>query len=183
MAPKSLASPERQMLQGWLDDYSNNHQNPFNQMIHRYSIPVIMLGALGLLAAIPAPLFAGFWAVALVLMSVAFYSTLSVRLATGMAVFALILFTALGLLALLPIPLWITCLTLFVVAGASQLIGHRAEPTRVSFRRDARLIFVSPLWLMDSILQRLGVADTANMPQTTEIPAPQSVAHGVPSAH
>ncbi|HWG31443.1 MAG TPA: Mpo1-like protein, partial [Steroidobacteraceae bacterium] len=60
-------------------------------------------------------------------------------------------------LASLPWPLWITSLTVFVVAWIGQFVGHALEGKRPSFFKDVQFLLIGPLWLLASAYRRLGL--------------------------
>lgn len=149
-------------LQSWLDEYSVSHQDPTNKMIHWICVPLIMLSALGMMWSIPRPgFFAGIspylnWATLLILFSLVYYFTLSVRLAAGMLLVSLAMCLVLTWLMLLPWPLFWTSLAIFAAAWVGQFIGHKIEGRKPSFFKDLQFLLIGPIWLLADAYRRLG---------------------------
>ncbi len=146
-----------------LAEYAADHQHPFNRLMHRICVPVIVVSLLGLLASVPVPEALGAsatavnWATVIVFAALAWYLWLSPRLAAGMAIAAGLALALVAALSWLPAPLWITSGVLFVLAWAGQFIGHAAEGRRPSFLRDLRFLLIGPLWLLAGLYWRFGL--------------------------
>jgi uncharacterized membrane protein YGL010W len=160
--PSAHAGQSRTLTQ-WLEEYGESHENPANKLLHWICVPLIVLALLGLVAALPFParLAAALpwldWAGVLALGAVAYYLTLSWRLAAG----ALLVFTALlgavhGLGAL-SWPVWLSSLVIFVLAWLGQFVGHAIEGKRPSFFKDLQFLLIGPLWLLASAFRRVGL--------------------------
>jgi uncharacterized membrane protein YGL010W len=133
-------------LQGWLDDYSEGHQNRFNQKIHRLCVPAIFLCVVGFFHFLP--LRWGWVHVGdlLMILLTLWYLTLGLRAFALMigqiAAAALILFvlqrytSPLGPLTLL-----------FGLAWLGQFWGHHLEGRRPSFFKDLQFLLIGPLWV------------------------------------
>ncbi len=146
--------------QAWFDEYSESHRNPTNKVLHWVCVPVILLSVVGLLWALPFPgalrstsPFLN-WATVVAVLAVAYYFTLSATLGIGMIVVMLAMLAIVYGLDLLPVPLWITCVTLFVVAWIGQFIGHAVEGKRPSFFKDVQFLMIGPLWLLAHLFRR-----------------------------
>lgn len=148
-------------MQDWLDSYSNDHQNPTNQLLHWVCVPPIVWSVIALLWTIPVPatLFRpGTVAVAVMVLAFYWYWKHSHRLAIAL----LIAFALLGLITnLLYFRLgaaslcWLA-IGVFVVAWIGQFIGHQFEGRRPSFLTDLSYLLIGPAWLMAKLLRGLG---------------------------
>lgn len=147
----------------WLSEYGESHQNPLNKRLHWICVPIIVLSLIGLLWSLPVP---GAlrevspllnWGTLLLLLAVLYYLAMSWSLAVGMAIAAAILISLVIALDRLPWSLWMSCLSLFVVAWIGQFIGHHYEGKRPSFFKDVQFLMIGPLWLLSFIYRRLGI--------------------------
>ncbi len=149
--------------QAWFDEYSESHRNPTNKLLHWVCVPLILLSVLGLLWALPIP--AAFrevspllnWGALVALAAVLYYFTLSASLGFGMSLMILAMLAIIYWLDQLPVPLWVSCVTLFVVAWIGQFIGHAVEGKRPSFFKDVQFLMIGPLWLLAHVLRRAGI--------------------------
>jgi uncharacterized membrane protein YGL010W len=134
-----------------LDQYSDSHRNPTNELIHFVCVPVIVFTLLGILWSIHAAL-----AVAAVVAALVYYFRLSPPFAFGMLLMSAMM---LALLALMPagtvLPLSIA---IFVVAWIGQFIGHKIEGKKPSFFDDLRFLLIGPLFVLGFLYRRFHVA-------------------------
>jgi uncharacterized membrane protein YGL010W len=136
-------------LADWLDEYGESHRHPVNKTVHWICVPLITFSVLGML-----------WALhpgaALVLVGAAtvFYLRLSVAHAIGMLAVSTLM---LGVIRLLPHP-FATALAVFVAAWVGQFWGHHVEGRKPSFFKDIQFLLIGPVWLLDSVYRRLGIA-------------------------
>jgi uncharacterized membrane protein YGL010W len=86
-----------------------------------------------------------------------YYLALSPALAAGVLVTFAVLLLATEWLARLPWPLWVTSVTIFVVAWIGQFIGHAIEGKRPSFFKDVQFLLIGPLWLLAAAYRRFGL--------------------------
>lgn len=148
----------------YLSEYAKDHQHPVNQALHKICVPAILVSLLGLLWSIPVPaFFANFgtyanWATAFIALAMVYYLVLSPRCALGMLPIVAISILIVQWLDTLPWPLWLTSLTIFVVAWIGQFIGHSIEGKRPSFFRDLQFLMIGPLWVLSGMYERLGFA-------------------------
>ena len=145
-----------------LDQYTSDHQNPTNQIIHVLCVPAIVWSVSALLWTIPVP--AGFflpgaWCALAMFFAWAWYWQKSRSLAMGAFVaFVLMLFlnrwlaARLGMNALLELAIGV-----FVVAWIGQFIGHKIEGKRPSFLTDLVYLLVGPLWTLNKLYRRIGL--------------------------
>jgi uncharacterized membrane protein YGL010W len=149
--------------QAWFDEYSQSHRHPTNKVLHWLCVPVILLSVVGLLWALPfpnawrsiSPFFN--WATIIAIAAVFYYFSLSASLGIGMTLVMLAMLGIVHWLDALPLPLWITCVSLFVIAWIGQFIGHAVEGKRPSFFKDVQFLMVGPLWLLAHLFRRAGI--------------------------
>ncbi len=146
-----------------LAEYSADHQNPFNRLMHSICVPLIAIALIGLLWAIPVPEalapaspWVNFGTVALAGLTV-YYLRLAPRLGFGMLLAALVVVPLLAASARLPMPLWLTALVVFTLGWIGQFIGHYVEGRRPSFFRDLRFLLIGPLWVLAKLYAALGI--------------------------
>ena len=148
----------------WLGEYGTSHKNPVNKLLHWICVPLIVLTLFGLLWSLPVPdLFSSIspwlnWATVLVGAILLYYLALSPALAAGMLVAFTLILLVTKWLATLPWPLWLTSLTIFVVAWIGQFIGHAIEGKRPSFFKDVQYLLIGPLWLLAAAYRRIGLS-------------------------
>ena len=146
-----------------LDQYSDDHRNHTNQVIHLLCVPAIVWSVTALLWTIPVPpgwfrpgAFAGFAMVA----ALAWYWRMSPRLWIGITVafigFAWIdyaIASRYGMRGLL-----VTAIAVFIVAWLGQFYGHKVEGKRPSFFTDLKFLLVGPMWTLRKLYQRMGLS-------------------------
>jgi uncharacterized membrane protein YGL010W len=148
----------------WLDEYGAGHRNATNELLHWICVPTIALTVVGFLWAIPVP--AGFervspwlnWATIGVAFWLAYYFILSRPLGVGATLALLAMLSIVRWLDTLSWPLWLTCLTIFVIAWIGQFVGHSIEGTRPSFFKDVQFLLIGPIWLVTHVYRRLGLS-------------------------
>jgi len=148
----------------WLDEYGESHRNATNEVLHWICVPTIVLTVVGFLWAIPVPDDIARvspwlnWATIAVALAVVYYFLLSPPLGIGAALGLTAMLFIVRWLDTLAWPLWVTCLTLFVIAWIGQFIGHSIEGKRPSFFKDVQFLLIGPIWLMSHVYRRLGVS-------------------------
>lgn len=149
-----------------LSEYGESHQNATNKAIHWICVPLIFFSVVGMMASIPSGIVQNFlgegnpyanWATVMLVVTLAYYLTLSIPLAVGMMLFgALCLFIAQGI-AGTGIPLWAASLGIFVAAWIGQFYGHEVEGKKPSFLKDLQFLMIGPAWLMHFVYKKLGI--------------------------
>ena len=146
-----------------LAEYSADHQNPFNRLMHSLCVPLIAIALFGLLWAIPVPqslTAASPWlncgTAALVGLTF-YYLGLAPRLGIGMLLAALVVAPLLAYASGLAVPLWLSSLVVFTLGWIGQFIGHYVEGCRPSFFRDLRFLLIGPLWVLAKLYAALGI--------------------------
>jgi uncharacterized membrane protein YGL010W len=153
----------RRPVDRFLGNYSEDHRNATNQLIHWICVPLIVWTVVALLWVIPVPPGLGrpgLWAGLALVAAMMFYLRLSRPLALGLLLFfaALLAVTwwlhgMLGSSALL----W-SAVAVFVLAWIAQFVGHQIEGKRPSFLTDLVYLLIGPMWLMSKLFRRIGVA-------------------------
>src|SRR6478736_4176592 len=151
----------RREVDRWLGNYSEDHRNPTNIVIHWICVPLILWTVIALLWVAPVPAVlgrAGLWAGVAMFAALTFYLRLS--RARGLAMF--VAFDALGLItealyrALGPAALMWLAIGVFVVAWIAQFVGHKVEGKRPSFLTDLAYLLIGPAWIVAKIMRRVG---------------------------
>lgn len=151
-------------IQSWFDEYSANHQNETNIVIHWICVPGIFFSVIGLLASIPPAELPWIgrmsWArIAMAVVLLGFYLPRSLPLTVGMALWSLLcLWIAEMLLLHASWPLWAICLVVFTAAWLGQFYGHKVEGKKPSFLKDLAFLLIGPAWLMAKVMKRVGIA-------------------------
>jgi len=138
----------------WLGEYGASHENPTNELLHWICVPLIVLTVFGLLWSLPVPmLFAAIspW------VNWATVAALSPSLTVGIFIAFTVLLLVTHWLATLSWPLWLTSITIFVVAWIGQFIGHAIEGKRPSFLEDLQFLLIGPLWLLAAAYRKIGL--------------------------
>ena len=153
----------RREVDRWLGNYSEDHRNPTNIVVHWICVPLILWTAVALLWVIPVPEWLGrpgFWAAVAMFFALAFYLRLSRPLGFGM----LAAFVVLGAITELlyrsigPGDLTWLAIGVFVAAWIAQFVGHKIEGKKPSFLTDVAYLLIGPAWLVAKIMRRAGIA-------------------------
>ena len=148
---------------GWLERYGASHGNLTNPTLYWASVPLVVIGTVGLLWSLPVP--AQFWEIspllnwgsALLMATAVYYFIISLSIAIGMLPF---------LLGVAAIQLWLEQ-SLYSQANVSALLlaggvvglwlGHRDEPGLLPVLKDLQLMMIGPAWLLSALYRRLGI--------------------------
>lgn len=146
----------------WLSEYGESHQNPTNKMVHFVCVPVIFFTVVGLLYCINLTTLASGYPITVahvVLLFVAvYYSLLSIPLAIGMVLYAVLcLFVCQAIQQATGLLLWVS-IGLFVVAWIFQFWGHKVEGKKPSFLKDLQYLMIGPAWIMSFIFKKVGLS-------------------------
>jgi uncharacterized membrane protein YGL010W len=146
----------------WFANYSGDHRNATNQMIHVWCVPAILWSVIALLWCVPVPeTFGrpGLWAGLAMAAASIFYWQLSRSLEFGMLVGFVVFGVSCELLRRrygVPTLLW-TAATVFVVAWIGQFVGHKIEGRKPSFLTDLSYLLIGPLWVLAKLYRKLGI--------------------------
>ena len=153
----------RREVDRWIGNYSEDHRNPTNILIHWICVPLIVWSVVAALWTIPVPTAigrAGLWAGVAMFASLVFYLRLSKPLAFGM----LAVYVVMGLIAealfrsIAPRGLLLVAIIVFVLAWIAQFIGHNIEGRRPAFMTDLVYLLIGPVWIVAKILRKIGIA-------------------------
>jgi len=153
----------RREVDRWLGNYSEDHRNPTNVLIHWICVPLILWTVIAVLWVAPVPASigrAGLWAGVAMFAAMMFYLRLSRALAFGM----LAAFVLLGLItealyrALGPTQLMWLAIAVFVLAWIAQFVGHHIEGRRPAFFTDLAYLLIGPAWIVAKIMRKAGLA-------------------------
>jgi uncharacterized membrane protein YGL010W len=127
-------------------EYASHHQTPGNKVCHRFGIPLIMLGLLGMLARVELP--AGLDAAIVLIAAVeVYYLILEWRLALVM-----LLATTVFYFAGSAMPMW-SLIAVFVLGWVLQFIGHGVyEKRSPAFFRNLVHLLIGPLWIANDLV-------------------------------
>jgi uncharacterized membrane protein YGL010W len=134
-----------------LEQYSESHRNPTNELIHFVCVPVIVFTLLGILWSIH-PIVA----VAASVAALVYYFKLSRSFAFGMLLMSAVMLAVLALMP--PMTVLPLSIAIFVVAWIGQFIGHKIEGKKPSFLDDLRFLLVGPLFVLGFLYRRLNLA-------------------------
>lgn len=127
-------------------DYATHHRTAGNKWFHRFGIPFIMLGGLGMLARLALAPFVDA-AVLLIVVAAIVYFILDWRLATLM-----LMVSAAFYFAGKALPFWLNA-ALFVVGWIFQFIGHSVyEKRQPAFLTNALHLLIGPLWILNDVV-------------------------------
>ncbi len=147
-SPIAAASPRQVDL--LLAKYAESHRNATNEWIHIFCVPTIVFTALGLFWSIHP-----YVAVLASVLSLLYYTSLSLPFAGGMLLMSSAMLAG---LYLLPQALVLkVSLSVFVIAWIGQFIGHKIEGKKPSFFDDLRFLLIGPLFVLGFLYRRLGV--------------------------
>jgi len=152
----------RREIDSWLGNYSEDHRNPVNVLIHWICVPLIVWSVIALLWIIPVPAFLGrpgFWAGMGMFAALVFYLRLSRALCAAMFV----TFVALGVITealyrvLGPTLLMWLAIAVFAAAWIAQFVGHGVEGRRPAFLTDLAYLMIGPAWIVAKLMRRAGL--------------------------
>ncbi|QIR15233.1 DUF962 domain-containing protein [Shewanella aestuarii] len=140
-----------------LSTYKSVHLNPKNIRTHFFGVPMIIWSVFVMLATIRfevagLPLSS---AIVLMLISLAYYYKLHVRLALGLTIFIIPVFYTANIVALSDYPFAIA-ITTFVVGWIIQFIGHKYEKAKPAFIDDLNQLLIGPFFLMAELYFMFG---------------------------
>ena len=148
-----------------LSEYGESHQNITNKIIHWFCVPAIFFSVVGLIAAIPSGIVQSLlgenpyanWATVMLVVTLAYYVTLSIPLSAGMMLFGALCLYLARVIAESGYSLWMVSLGIFAVAWVIQFYGHHVEGKRPSFLKDVTFLLIGPAWLMHFIYKKIGI--------------------------
>lgn len=147
----------------WLIDYGDNHRDVGNAGLYWIAVPVLVIGTVGLLWALPVPdafvRISPFlnWGTAFLMAAVVYYFIISVSLAIGMLpfMFGVAALTSWLHLSGFPLVLISSCLTSGAIFGL--WLGQYARGGIRAVLQDIQLMMIAPVWLLSVLYRRLGI--------------------------
>lgn len=135
-------------------DYGEHHRTGGNQLCHMLGIPLIILGLLGLLLALPHFRLGSFeadWAMALVAAAALVYLWLDAKLGAAMILADVVLYLVARQIN------WKIAPGAFVVGWIFQFIGHGVYEKRApAFSKNLAHLVVGPLWVLNHLVRLRG---------------------------
>ncbi len=147
----------------WLSDYGDSHADIGNPGIYWLSVPILVLGTVGMLWSLPVPEeFVKIspvlnWGSAFLMAAMVYYFIISISLAIGMLPFVA------GVTAL---QLWLVDSSLSLVRISSVMfvasiiglyVGHYEKGGIKAVCHDIQLMMIAPAWLLSNFYRRLGI--------------------------
>lgn len=150
-------------VDSWLDRYAENHQDLRDPVVYWAGVPMIVIGTVGLLWALPVP--AEFvtispllnWGSAFLMSAAVYYFIISLSLAIGLLPF---------LLGLAALQLWLAgssfpplgvSIGLLVAGTAGLWLGRRGPGLMRAVLQDFQLMMIGPAWLLSVIYRRFRI--------------------------
>ena len=131
------------------EDYSHHHRTAGNKWCHRIGIPLIVLSLLGMLSLLRFPVGALVvdGAMALIVVSGAYYFWLGWRIGLGMLIASILLYIAGAAL-----PFGVN-LALFIAGWIFQFIGHGVyEKRNPAFLKNLVHLLVGAMWILNDLV-------------------------------
>lgn len=146
---------KKSKLEELLLEYESSHQHSTNRFIHKICVPIITLSLLGLLYCIPK----GPWCTLFLVSALAYYASLSVRLAIVMLI--IVGSSCISVMEILKqVDLhethnifWISTIS-FIVSWIFQFIGHHIEGKKPSFFKDLQFLLIGPIWTLRTFVNQ-----------------------------
>ncbi len=147
----------------WLIDYGKSHRDVGNAGLYWLAVPVLVIGTVGLLWAIPVPeAFVEIspflnWGTAFLMATVVYYFIISVSLAIGMLPFMFGVAAIASWLHLSRFPPVLVSASLTGGAIIGLWLGQYAKGGIKSVLHDIQLMMIAPMWLLSALYRRLGI--------------------------
>ena len=142
-----------------LAEYGESHQNATNKAVHWVCVPVIVWTVMAGLWSLPVPGAMGGvnWLEVVLLLSAAYYVSLSLTLTVGIVAHAVFGYWVILRIDGAGVAVWPLALGLFIAAWAGQFWGHKIEGKKPSFLKDIQFLLIGPAWLLAFVYRRLGI--------------------------
>lgn len=140
-------------LEQWFSEYSESHQHPQNQVIHKICVPLIFFSIVGLLIQIPlsmGPIRVG---EVLIAIALGWYMTLGAQAFLVMLAQVILSYVLTYALSQFGNPVYLL-LVIFVLAWIGQFKGHQIEGKKPSFFKDLQFLLIGPLWVVQSLFRK-----------------------------
>lgn len=148
---------------GWLKRYEETHSDITYPVIYWSSVPIVVLGTVGVLWALPipdeffeiSPLLN--WGTSFLMATTVYYFIISVSLAIGMLPF---------IIGLAGVQMWLTqsdysplqvSIGLLAAGIIGLWMGHRNQNSLRPVLQDLQLMMIGPAWLLSVFYRRIGI--------------------------
>jgi uncharacterized membrane protein YGL010W len=150
-------------MDSWLRRYEETHRDLTNPVFYWAAVPMVVLGTVGLLWALPipdeffeiSPLLN--WGTAFLMASAVYYFIISVSLAIGMLPFVIGVAGINMWLVGSNLPLPHVSLGLLLTGIIGLWLGHRNENGLRAVLQDLQFMMIGPAWLLSVLYRRLGI--------------------------
>lgn len=147
----------------WLVDYGESHQDIESPFVFWLSVPMLVLGTVGLLWALPVPdefvriSPALNWGSAFLMAAAVYYFIISMSLAIGMLPFMFGIATLQIWLAHSSLsPLWLSA-ALLLTSIIGLYISQLPNSSLRTLTHDIQLMMIAPLWILSNLYRRFGI--------------------------
>lgn len=153
----------RTLAEQWLAEYSKTRPGYRLTPLKWLSVPLLVVGTVGLLWTLPTPPAFGpaadvlNWGTLFVMAAIVYYFIVSIRLAVGTLPFVVAVVAAVAWLDGLDTPLWIVCFTLAGLGLFGHMLDHFRHGQAPPLGRELQLLMIAPLWLVAVVYRRLGI--------------------------
>lgn len=151
------------MAESWLERYERNHKNLTWPLIYWAAVPMVVVGATGVLWNLPVP--AEFyeispllnWGSAFLMVTTVYYFIISLSLAIGLLPFVLGVGGIQGWLVASDYSATRVTAGLLIAGIIGLAMGHRRERMLAATLEDLQTIMIGPAWLLSVIYRRAGI--------------------------
>lgn len=147
----------------WLDRYELNHRDITYPWVYWAAVPMVVLGAVGILWSLPIPVQFGDispllnWGSAFLMVTTVYYFIISLSLAIGLLPFVLgVAFAQMWLQQSDYTPERVAA-GLFLAGLIGLWLGHRNKKGFGAMLEDLQMIMIGPAWLLSVIYRRFGI--------------------------
>jgi len=147
----------------WLVDYGESHTDMRNPLVFWLSVPLLVLGTVGLLWSLPVPQeFADIspvlnWGSTFLMATVVYYFIISMSLAIGMLPFIFGVAALQVWLANSSYSPYVASSGLLVASITGLYLGNYPHGGIRAVLRDIQLMMIAPVWILSNIYRRLGI--------------------------
>jgi uncharacterized membrane protein YGL010W len=147
----------------WLERYEQRHTDLTNPVVYWAAVPMVVVGTVGLLWSLPAPIeFYEIspllnWGSAFLIAATVYYFIISLSIAIGMLPFMLGLASLQLWLADSGYPAFGVSVALLVAGTVGLWLGRRHAGGLVGVLQDLQMMMIGPAWLLSVMYRRLGI--------------------------
>lgn len=147
----------------WLSDYGDSHADITNPGVYWLSVPILVVGTVGMLWSLPIPdEFIKIspvlnWGTAFLMAAVVYYFIISVSLAIGMLPFVAGVTAVQYWLVDSPLSLARVASGMVVASLIGLYLGHYRKGGIKAVFHDIQLMMIAPAWLLANLYKRLGI--------------------------